>query len=258
MSKPTKSRLSGGSAERSLQLLQTLTRGPRGMTLAELAENLEIPKATVHRLCSRLIDLHFIARDVDERFYVAGPALQRLAFDTLTHGPLSRLRHMVLSELVHEVGETCNFTALDGASVLYLDRVEAQRPWRMTLDVGAHVPLHCTASGKLFLAHMPEDERKKLLRHLPLESLTANSLTTADALSESVRDTLDKGFAVENEEFIVGLIAIAVPVYDADRQVRAAIAMHCPTSHVSPVQALEKVPALISAATRMGELLQSR
>jgi len=255
MSDSEKPKHSGGSAERSLQLLQCLTRSSRGVSLAELADRLDIPKATVHRLCARLIDLDFIVRDIDERFYKAGPALQRLAYDTLTHGPLSRLRHMVLSELVHEIGETCNFTALDGASVLYLDRVEAPRLWRIHLDVGAHVPLHCTASGKVFLAFMSSTNRSLLLNQLPLNPQTPHSLTTRRALLASIEQTQERGFALDSEEFIIGLIAIAVPVYDSEGLVRAAIAMHCPKSHVSAAQALEKLPALVSSAERMGELL---
>lgn len=248
-------RQTGGSAERSLLLLQILSRNDRGMTLAEVAEHLELPKATVHRLCNRLLKLKFISRDVDERLYVAGPALRQLAFDTLTHGTVSRLRHMVLNELVQEIGETCNFTTLDGASVLYLDRVEAKRPWRMTLDVGVHVPLHCTASGKLFLAHMLADERRKLLRSLSLESLTENSMTMPDAVEREALQTLDTGYAVDNEEFIIGLVAVAVPVFDHSNTIKAAIAMHCPTSHVTREQAVERVPRLMVAARRMEALL---
>ena len=92
----------------------------------------------------------------------------QLAFDTLNHGIVRGLRHDVLPRWSTEVGETCNFTTLDGAQVLYLDRVEAQWPLRLTLDVGSHVPLHCTASGKLFLATMPEAQRDALIARLRL------------------------------------------------------------------------------------------
>ena len=102
-------------------------------------------------------------RDADERAFSVGPALRRLALETLNNGVVRGLRHEVLAELVAQVGETCNFTTLDGATVLYLDRVEAPWPWRLTLDVGAHVPMHCTASGKLFLASMPPARRAKYL-----------------------------------------------------------------------------------------------
>lgn len=246
---------SGGSAERTLRLLQLLSDRGRAMTLAELAESLDVPKATTHRLCARLLALEFIARDIDGRRFTIGPALRRMAFDTLNHATSKGLRHEVLADLVKEVGETCNFTTLDGASVLYLDRVEAQRPWRLTLSVGVHVPLHCTASGKLFLACLPSDERDALLERLTLDALTDSTLTSVEALRASFEEITERGYSFEGEEFVVGLIAVAVPVRDTAGQVRAAIAMHCPTTYATRAQALDKLPSLESAARRMSELL---
>ncbi|WP_283122266.1 IclR family transcriptional regulator C-terminal domain-containing protein, partial [Neisseria sp. HMSC066B07] len=129
----------------------------------------------------QLLAIGFLARDVDERSFTTGPALRRLAIDTLNHGVVRGLRHEVLSALVRQVGETCNLTTLDGAQVLYLDRVEAQWPLRLTLDVGSHVPLHCTASGKLFLSQMPAKARDAFIGGLPLERMTPNTITSADA-----------------------------------------------------------------------------
>jgi IclR family transcriptional regulator, acetate operon repressor len=141
---------SGSSAERSLAVLAMLSHAGEPMALADLVHALGLPKATMHRICSQLLESDFLARDVNENHFVVGPALRKLALDTLNHGTLRGLRHAVLTDLVEQVGETCNFTTLDGAEVLYLDRVEAAWPWRLTLDVGAHVPLHCTASGSSF------------------------------------------------------------------------------------------------------------
>lgn len=226
------------------------------MSLAQLAEALELPKTTVHRLCTRLVDLRYLVRDLDERFFVVGPALHTLAFETLAHGTSSKLRHNVLSDLVEEVGETCNLTSIDGASVLYLDRVEAERPWRLTMGVGVHVPLHCTASGKLFLSEMPEQERKKLIGNLDLRPLTTNTIIEVDLLEQHLKKITSSGYATDVEEFILGLIAIAVPVKDSTGKVRAAIAMHCSTMHVNLDQAVSKLPALKNAADRMSELFE--
>jgi len=250
------SRRSGGSAERTLDIIRLLTRNGRAMTLAQMAEALSLPKPTVHRLCARLVELKYLMRDLDERHYTVGPALHNLAFDTLSHGINSRLRHNVLSDLVSDIGETCNFTTIDGASILYLDRVEAERPWRLTLNVGVHVPLHCTASGKLFLSELEHAERRKLLDNLDLRKLTENTLTDADELEAHAVETADRGYGTDIEEFIIGLIAIAVPVRDSDGALRAAIAMHCPTTDVDLEQAMSRLPALRAAATRMSELLE--
>lgn len=252
---PVSGAATGSSAERSLRLLAHLADEGRALSLAELGAALALPKATVHRICAQLLDSGFVARDINERDYVVGPALRKLALDTLNHGTVRGLRHAVLADLVAEVGETCNLTTLDGASVLYLDRVEAPWPWRLTMDVGTHVPLHCTASGKLFLAHLDRRPRDRLIDRLPLPRLTPNTLTQSDALRAECRAIVERGHALDLEEFIPGLVALAVPVRDANAEVRAAIAVHAPAARMSTAIAEARLPALQRAAARMAELL---
>ncbi len=246
---------SGSSAERSLRLLSLLANEGRALSLADLAARLALPKGTAHRICTQLLASGFLARDVDERSFIVGPALRRLAFDTLNHGSVRGLRHEVLAELVAKVGETCNFTTLDGAQVLYLDRVEAQWPLRLTLDVGSHVPLHCTASGKLFLAQMPQAARDALIAQLPLPKMTRNTITSAKGLRAECERIAEQGYACDREEFIAGLIAVAVPVQGPDGVSRAAIAVHAPVARLTLAAAVAQLAALQAAATRMRALL---
>jgi IclR family acetate operon transcriptional repressor len=245
----------GSSAERSLRLLALLAAQGRSLSLAELSQRLGLPKATVHRLCAALQAGGWLARDLDEKEFVPGPALRRLAFDALNHGEQRGLRHAVLDALVQEVGETCNFTTLDGAQVLYLDRVEARWPLRLTLDVGSHVPLHCTASGKLFLALMPAARREALIERLSLTRMTPQTIVGAAELRTECEHIARLGYSTDREEYMAGLIAVAVPVRDAAGTVRAALAVHAPSARMSLAQAIERLPALRAAADRMAGLL---
>ena len=245
----------GSSAERSLRLLTRLAEAGRALSLAELSEELGLPKTTVHRLCAQLLSTGFMARDVSANDFIVGPALRKLSLDTLNHDTVRGLRHEVLAELVQQVGETCNLTTLDGASVLYLDRVEAPWPWRLTLGVGVHVPLYCTASGKLFLALMPSTQRDALILHLSLARMTENTITSVEKLRAECVAIAESGYALDAEEFIVGLVAIAVPVRDMTGNVRAALAVHAPRARLPLDEALKRLPALQAAAERMGKLL---
>jgi IclR family transcriptional regulator, acetate operon repressor len=200
------------------------------MSLAELAQGLSPAQGhgapAVH---GQLLDSGHLARDVDESSFSVGPALRRLALDTLNHGVVRGLRHAVLDALVREVGETCNFTTLDGAEVLYLDRVEAQWPLRLTLDVGSHVPLHCTASGKLFLALMPAARRVPDHRALSLPH-DAQHPGRRRSAARRVRRSPPQGHAFDREEFITGLIAAGGAGARCAGQVRAALAVHAPSA----------------------------
>jgi IclR family transcriptional regulator, acetate operon repressor len=247
--------LLSSSSDRSLRLLSLLAKEGRALSLADLALRLEIPKGTLHRLCGQLLESRHLSRDLDQRFYSIGPALRTLAFDSLNNGIERGQRHAILDALVAEVRETCNFTTLDGTQVLYLDRVEAKWPLRLHLDVGSHVPLHCTASGKLFLAMMPTIERGKIISSLPMAALTKKTITRQDTLLKECRAIERRGYATDQEEFMTGLVAVAVPVRDGAGVIRAAIAIHGPTARISLSDALKKLPALKSAALKMQAVL---
>ncbi len=239
---------------RALRMLDALAGEGRPIALTDLAQRLDLPKATAHRVAEHLIASGHAMRDVDERRIAVGPALRRLALDALKGDALRAQRHAVLAELVAEVNETCNFTTPDGASVLYLDRVEAHWPLRLTLDVGSHVPMHCTASGKLFLASMPREERAALIERLPLTRMTPATLTTARALAAECDAIAAQGYSTDREEFIAGLIAVAVPVATGG-VVRAAVAMHAPVARVTLAAAMKRVGAIRKAAGAMEALL---
>jgi DNA-binding IclR family transcriptional regulator len=250
-----KTRMAGSAAERSLDLLALLAHSGRAQSLANLAETLNLPKATVHRLTTQLLEAGFISRASDEKDFLIGPALRRLALDTLNHDTTQGLRHVVLSDLVQTIGETCNFTTLDGASVRYLDRVEATWPWRLTLEVGAQVPLHCTASGKLFLAYMDVAQRRRILDTLSLQPMTKHTITSFKKLEIECQDIVKQTYSIDREEFVVGLIALAVPVFDLDGRVLGTLAVHAPTSRLSVEGALKHLNAMKNAAVRMSKLL---
>ena len=243
------------AAERALRIVAEIAEAGVGLSLADLSARLGLPKATLHRHCAALLAQGYLARDIDALRFVVGPSLRKLAFVTLNHGHVRALRHRVLAELVDEVQETCNFTTLDGTDVLYLDRVEARWPLRLTLDVGAHVPIHCTASGKLFLAHLPPPQFDELVARVRLQPYTHNTITSAARLRHECEAIRAAGYSTDREEFIAGLIAVAVPVYGGDNVLRAAIAMHAPTARMSLDDGLARLPRLVTAARRMRGLL---
>jgi IclR family transcriptional regulator, acetate operon repressor len=246
---------SDSSAARCLRLLSIIATGGKALNLATLTDELQLPKATVHRLCMQLVESRFLSRGVEERSYSVGPSLRQLAFNTLNHDVVRGLRHDVLTGLVSVVGETCNFTTIDGTQILYLDRVEAKWPLRLSLEIGSHVPIHCTASGKMLLASMPTAQRHKIIEQLNLHAATEQTITQISSLKAECKVIAKQGFACDREEFIAGLIAVAVPVFDLDGCAKAALAIHAPTTRMSLNDAQKLIPHLIDAAKKMSALL---
>lgn len=140
---------------RLFALLEVIAGKDRPFTLQAIAEETGLPKPTTHRMLAQLESAGILQRDGNGRHYSTGQRLIRLAETLLLNSTTQGARHAVLRQLVEEIGESCNLTAFSGGEVLYLDRVETAAPLRFYLHSGSRVPVHCSATGKLFLSEMP-------------------------------------------------------------------------------------------------------
>ncbi|WP_227368816.1 IclR family transcriptional regulator [Halomonas sp. M20] len=247
--KPEIAKIDGDTpALRLLSLLEIIAEKDQFFTLHGLVEETGLPKPTLHRMLQQLETAGMLQRDGDNRHYGTGVRLRRLAENLLLNNTVQGARHAVLGQLVKEVGESCNITALSGNEVLYLDRVETQAPLRFYLHPGSQVPVHCSASGKLFLAQMKPAQRRRLLAHVPLERFTHNTLTDLGLLEEEIERVGSTGYAFDDEEFLPGLVCIAVLVPAAKGRSNLGLAVQGPTMRLSREKALSFLPALREAA----------
>ncbi len=164
-------------------------------------------------------------------------------------------RRAILAHLVEKIGETCNFTMLDGAEVIYVDRVEAAWPLRMNLTSGSRVPLHCTASGKLLLALLPKVSREMITAELSLTRYTDTTITDRKQLAAELARIRADRYATDKEEYHAGLVCVAVPVIDAKKRACAALAMQAPVSRMPLETALGHLQKLRTAAAAMAATL---
>jgi DNA-binding IclR family transcriptional regulator len=245
-----------GPGLRLLELLDLLAREETPQALPDVVAKSGWPKPTVHRMLTQLEAGGWLVREPDGRHFALAPRLLRLSEAALSSSTLQGVRHAVLRQLVNEVGESCNLTALSGAEVIYLDRVESAFPLRMELRPGTRVPAHCSASGKLFLAWMGARQRRTLLDGLDLRRYTASTLTERDAL-EAELDTIRRdGHAVDAEEFVEGLVCVAVPVFaPGQTTVRCALALQAPAARMTLAQARLQLPRLQTAAQALARTL---
>lgn len=240
---------------RALLVLDYLARAQHPPTLAQLAQRLDMPKSTLMRLLASMQRAGFVAATPTENGYVPGPQATTLALSTLRASAFTRACRAVLAQLVGKLGETCNLTAPDGDQVIYMERVETAEPLRLFFAVGSHVPMHCTASGKLFLASMNRLERGRVLARLPLTRNTPRTLTDPARLEDELERLATRGIGIDNEEFVRGMSAVAVPVRDAQDRVVAAVACHAPTARLMLDDLLRAVPVLQGAAQSMSAVL---
>ncbi len=243
------------AALRALSVLETVASSPTPLTATEVNQQLNLPKPTIHRLCMMLEKEGYLQTTLDQRGYVAGVRLSKIALGVFTNNDhLRSQRHAILQRLSDEVGETCNISVPSDGQMLYFDRVETHWPLRVQLQINDRVPMHCTASGKLFLSNLASAKRSRLLSKLSLEQRTPNTIADPEALKKELKKIRREDVGVDNEEFFQGMIAIAVPLRNEAGDFYAALAMHAPTARMSLEQALEQVPKLREAAADLMEL----
>lgn len=241
---------------RLMDLLEHLVREGRPLALPEVVAGTGWPKPTVHRMLQQLEQGGWLQREPDGRRYALAPRLLRLGEGALGASTQHGVRHAVLRQLVADLGESCNLTALSGAEVVYLDRVESAFPLRLELRPGTRVPLHCSASGKLFLAHLGAARRQALLDGLALSRHTATTLTRREALETELATIRRQGHAFDAEEFVDGLVCIAVPVRAAgERDVRCALALQAPSARVPLARLPQFLPRLGQATQALARTL---
>ncbi len=241
----------GSAIVRVLGVLEFAGASERPVALADAMAATALPKLTAHRILTMLERERMLQREPDGKRYVAGPRLSALALGAMRSASQRGPRHAILQALVEEINETCNFTTFDGHEVVYLDRVEAQWPLRMILQPGSRVPLHCTASGKLFLSLLPPRKRTRLISAVGLKRYTENTITSRKRFERALDRIRDERVGTDDEEFLAELSAISVPVLDRYGYACAAVAVHAPTARMTIAEARGHLPVLRRAATAL-------
>jgi IclR family acetate operon transcriptional repressor len=253
--RPAATELNGDTPTmRLFALLELVVAKDRFVSLHGLVEETGLPKPTVHRMLQQLESAGLLVRQGDSRQYGIGARLRRFAESLLLNATQHGARHAVLRDLVEEIGETCNVTALSGNEVIYLDRVETAEPLRFALHPGSRVPVHCSASGKLLLSQFGPTQRRKLLAHTPLKRYTDNTMTDLDELERELDTVRCDGYALDDEEFLPGLVCAAVLVPSEASRSNLCVAVQAPILRMTADRARELLPALRNAAEAISRI----
>ena len=239
------------STLRAFGVLELVARADGPLSLDELTQLCGLPKPSVFRILGLLQRGGLVQREPAAKRYCIGARMSKLALEVMMRSPQRARRHAILQQLVAEIGETCNLTMLDGNEVLYLDRVETSSPVRVHLAAGSRVPLHCTASGKLFLSQLSERQVATLLGPGPYRRFTENTIIDPEELQKALRRIRNEGIGTDVGEFLEGSVAVSVPVTDAQGRVCATVAVHGPAPRVTLRSCMDFLPALRRAATAM-------
>jgi len=225
--------------DRAFAVLDLLAESDTPLGLAQVASSLQLHKSTAHRFLMVLERHRMVERTTAGKFRL-GLRLFDFGNRAIEQYDLRDRAQPHLRRLVTETEETAHLCILEGAHVIYIDKIEPSRSVRMITRVGASNPVHCTSVGKAILAFLPEERVTEILRRVRFERFTHRTLTTAEAFRTEIEKTRRRGYAVDDEELEDGLRCIAVPVLDAQRLPVAAVSVSGPSFRVTA----QKLPAI--------------
>lgn len=243
---------------KAFSIIEIITSAHHPLTIAEIVRSSGLTKPTAHRITAMLADMGFIERDPERRGYIEGPRLIRLAMNTLASSAPRTTRHAILRAVSAGVGETCNFGVLVGTEVVYLDRVEAKWPLSLRLEAGSRVPAHCTAIGKLLLSLLPVKQREQAVAAMHLTRYTPATIVDPIRLGAALDRIRTARVGTDDKEFIEGVVCVSVPVIAEEGHVIGGIAISAPEARVSLEQAMQFVPRMREAASKLASTFRSQ
>jgi IclR family pca regulon transcriptional regulator len=221
--------------------------------IADLADELGLSRSSAHRYVATLTELGYLEQREDRR-YRLGLGVIDLGLGSLGSTGLGELARPHLAALRERTALTVSLAVLDGQDIVYLERLRG-RPGRrsaleLAIDPGSRLPAHCTALGKVLLAHL---SAARLGGHAP------NTITTSGALREELGRVRARGLAVDDQELAPGLLAIAAPVHDDSNEVLGAIDITAEVTTTSAARLLGTLGgSLIQAAAEISKSLGHR
>ena len=250
-----KSRLS--SVANSLRLLKAFSDEDAEIGISALAQRLGLAKSTVHRLASTLIGADMLEQNPETGRYRLGLALLELGALVRRNMDVSNEAKPYLRMLRETTGETVHLAVLDHASVFYVTKLESKQAIRMSSEVGARAPAHCTGDGKALLAFQPEEFLEKVISY-GLPERTPNTITDPKALRRDLAAIRTRGYAIDNEESELGLRSVAAPIQSESGAVIASLSIAGPAHRISRKTLVSHAREVVKAAEAISQRLGYR
>jgi len=240
---------------RALGILYAISSSASSVSATDLAPSIGLPKPTVHRLMMLLEQIGYLRREAGTRRFITGPMLADMALQSLMNSAQLSTRRVILKSLAREIGESCHLTTLAGDLLLMVDSVDPDGEQLANGLAGTRYPLHCTASGKVFLSRMPAGKRRKLLTSSPLEKLTPRTVVDPPTIEQELRRVRISKVGLEDNEYREGFICVAVPVFDPNGRMCATVSTHTVTERRNVRQVMELVPELHRVSASLTQTL---
>ena len=241
--------------DKTFSILEILLQQGSAMNMTEISKKLDLYPSTTHRILDTLKHWGYVEQDPKTQKYRLGLKLLELGMAKLHQISLVKEATPYLKELVKLCNETVHLGVREEGEVLYLAKEESSQTIRMISYVGKRAPLHCTALGKVLLAHLSPEERKKTLEGKVLPHLTENTITDQKQLEKELSKVKEQGFALDREENEKDVRCIAAPIRNYQGKVIAAISISSPIFRIDKNVQNNLKKALIETSEKISKRL---
>lgn len=240
-----------GVLVKTTQVLRALAHSETPLGPTEIAQLTGLDRSAVHRILITLARDRLVERHAGNGSYHLGLGLAALGLIAANRLDLRRIARPHLEDLFARFSETVNLAVLEDDAVLYIDMIETQHGLRMAATVGTRDPLSTTALGKAVLAFLPEDRRDALVSRASLTPRTPNSIRTKPELQRALRQTRERGYALDNEEHEIGACCVSAPVFGLANEVLGAVSVSAPTARLDEGRREALIAGVVEAAGRI-------
>ena len=203
---------SAPSVKKAFKILRALADSSSGLGVSELAKQLKIGKSTVHGITSALEEIGVLVRDPKRKNYSMGFALLELREKAYGKIELRDVAKTPMGKLVEKIGETVFLGILSGDHVTILEMVESRNEMKITSPPGTRLPLIAGATGKVFLSQLEGKKAKEVIQKIGLVKFTSKSIADQKKFFKEVEEAKKRGYAIDDEEYMLGVKAIAAPI----------------------------------------------
>ncbi|HWF92882.1 MAG TPA: IclR family transcriptional regulator [Terriglobales bacterium] len=228
-----------GVISKVLLILEALQNSPVGLGLKGVCDATSINKSTAHRFLKHLEREEYLLR-TPGGVYLIGPRLAQMSACARPGTSLQAAARPILSNLWRSTHETVNLGVLDHGSVFYVDVMESPHEFRLVSRIGTRRPLHVTGLGKVLTAFLPSNEYERTLSGIGFQRLTSKSISNTNQLRAELGKVRRQGYAVDNEEALLGCRCVSAPIINNDKVAIGALSVAGPVTRMSQA----RVPAL--------------
>ncbi len=244
----TRRREAMGGLAKGLAVIRAFTREHAALSLSDVARSARIPAATARRCLLTLEDSGYVTRS--GRSFLLRPKVLELGAAYLESMNIEQVTRTHLEELARNTSDSAALCVLDGVEIVYVARASVRTLVRLEAHVGSRFPAHATSTGRVLLAGVSEDRLQRYFETARFEALTERTVTDPGKLRALIQECLRAGYSVVEDELAYGVIALAVPVFDQQRRVVAALNTSSHSRRISRTRLVRERLSMLQQVSR--------